>query len=59
MKTAKPESALVPPSSVVRTALAKNVREAGRLRRLLRIAESRDRDDLAKRRSLPGREGNR
>ena len=51
----RPEVALMPPTGEVRAALAKSMREAGRLRRLLRILETRDRDDLASPKRPPNR----
>jgi hypothetical protein len=44
----KEEPDFMPYTDDVRTALARNIREGERLRKLLRICEMRDNDDLAR-----------
>jgi hypothetical protein len=52
MTAIRDEAGLMPPTDEVRAALARNVREAERLKKLLRILEQRDEDDLARPLSL-------
>lgn len=44
----KEEPDFMPYTDEVRTALARNIREGERLKKLLRICEMRDNDDLAR-----------
>jgi hypothetical protein len=44
----KEEPDFMPYTDDVRTALARNIREYDRLKKLLRICEMRDKDDLAR-----------